>query len=379
MGSTPGIAANAPEIAYFREYTTLADTGVVKFWNNTIYGGFYATQQFQSAGALPAGDEMKNNIFYMLPISIAVYDLSNGNLTTPANVSNNLVFAPSNNLRVSCAQTAAIGAVRGTTSKSAGLNYFEVQLGYVYAGGDSTFGIANSSQLLSNWIGQSLNGIGYWWSSGNVYINGTVQTTIFTSSPGDVVAVADDRTHGKIWFKNLTKATGWNNAAIGSQDPANNIGGISTSTLSAGPYFIAQSFNSSGDYSILNAGGSPFVGTIPVGFSAWGASTTWNPADIGAPATLTSPIANVSGVGFETFATWQAAGYDAGGVNSDPQFYNAGVDFHQIPTSPTINAGATIATVTTDFDGVARPAGSAYDIGAYEYLKRRYLPLLGAP
>lgn len=36
-------------------------------------------------------------------------------------------------------------------------------------------------------------------------------------------------------------------------------------------------------------------------------------------------------------------------------------------------------TVTDDFDGVARPQGSAYDIGAYEFVnnQQQNLPLLG--
>jgi hypothetical protein len=42
-------------------------------------------------------------------------------------------------------------------------------------------------------------------------------------------------------------------------------------------------------------------------------------------------------------------------------------DFHQIATSPTINAGLTDSlTGTTDFEGTARPQGAAMDIGAYE-------------
>jgi hypothetical protein len=36
-------------------------------------------------------------------------------------------------------------------------------------------------------------------------------------------------------------------------------------------------------------------------------------------------------------------------------------------SSPAKDAGTTIATVTNDYDGVSRPQGGAYDIGAYEY------------
>jgi hypothetical protein len=41
-------------------------------------------------------------------------------------------------------------------------------------------------------------------------------------------------------------------------------------------------------------------------------------------------------------------------------------DFHLKAGAPCIDAGTTIASVTTDFAGVKRPQGAAYDIGAYE-------------
>lgn len=44
-------------------------------------------------------------------------------------------------------------------------------------------------------------------------------------------------------------------------------------------------------------------------------------------------------------------------------------DFHLRPDSPAIDAGAPIPSVTTDFDGVKRPQGKGYDIGAYEFVQ----------
>lgn len=50
-----------------------------------------------------------------------------------------------------------------------------------------------------------------------------------------------------------------------------------------------------------------------------------------------------------------------------PIFTNeAGADYTVPSTSPAINAGTTIAAVTNDLLGVARPQGAAYDQGAYE-------------
>jgi parallel beta-helix repeat protein len=56
------------------------------------------------------------------------------------------------------------------------------------------------------------------------------------------------------------------------------------------------------------------------------------------------------------------------GSSYNPLFVNAAAaDFHLQSSSPAINAGTLLALVATDFDGVSRPQGGAYDIGAYEY------------
>src|SRR2546427_12298046 len=52
----------------------------------------------------------------------------------------------------------------------------------------------------------------------------------------------------------------------------------------------------------------------------------------------------------------------------NPQFVNLATgNFHLQPGSPLIDKGTTLSQVTNDYDGVARPQGSAYDIGAFEY------------
>jgi len=54
-------------------------------------------------------------------------------------------------------------------------------------------------------------------------------------------------------------------------------------------------------------------------------------------------------------------------LSQDPLFVNAaGNDYHVQSTSPAINRGTTLTQVTTDLDGVTRPQGAGYDLGAYE-------------
>jgi len=56
-------------------------------------------------------------------------------------------------------------------------------------------------------------------------------------------------------------------------------------------------------------------------------------------------------------------------MDIDPRFVNTtNRDFHLQANSTAINAGVTLREVPDDFDGVARPQGMAYDIGAYEFI-----------
>jgi Right handed beta helix region/Protein of unknown function (DUF1565) len=66
--------------------------------------------------------------------------------------------------------------------------------------------------------------------------------------------------------------------------------------------------------------------------------------------------------GRDTFADYNLVG------STDPKFVNAAAhDFRLQANSPAIDAGTTLKEVTTDCDGVRRPQGKAYDMGAYEY------------
>jgi hypothetical protein len=73
----------------------------------------------------------------------------------------------------------------------------------------------------------------------------------------------------------------------------------------------------------------------------------------------------------QTLAQWaQSSGQDRHSLIAAPAalFLNAaGNDYHLVATSPARDAGITRAEVPNDRDGVGRPVGTAYDIGAYEF------------
>ncbi|MFO1152046.1 MAG: DUF4082 domain-containing protein [Rhodospirillales bacterium] len=86
------------------------------------------------------------------------------------------------------------------------------------------------------------------------------------------------------------------------------------------------------------------------------------------PGTGTGYVSDYNFVTSSSYGTLSGSN-EAHGINGgNPQLVNAGArDFHLLSSSPAINRGMTITGLTTDKDGVTRPQGSAYDMGAFEY------------
>jgi parallel beta-helix repeat protein len=78
-----------------------------------------------------------------------------------------------------------------------------------------------------------------------------------------------------------------------------------------------------------------------------------------------SSVAYYNSLGYATLAAWQATGYDSLSISADP-LCGGGWNPHLKAGSPCINAGDTIAGITTDIDGDSRTSDWP-DIGADEY------------
>jgi hypothetical protein len=65
-------------------------------------------------------------------------------------------------------------------------------------------------------------------------------------------------------------------------------------------------------------------------------------------------------------------------TGTDPEFVDsASGNFYLADSSPAINSGKTVAWLTVDYAGTARPQGAKYDIGAYEFIDSGVTPFKG--
>jgi hypothetical protein len=78
------------------------------------------------------------------------------------------------------------------------------------------------------------------------------------------------------------------------------------------------------------------------------------------------------GTTFYTLSQWQSLGHDPHSfvATLSSLFVNPSAnDYRLLATSPAVDAGQTLPSVTTDIEGTPRPQGTAWDIGCYEYPK----------
>ena len=160
--------------------------------------------------------------------------------------------------------------VRGTSGKTIGATgkfYLEIISGPQTNNG-IIWGFCNASQSLINYIGSTAaDGFGFQSLTGDCYgVSGSWQAS---SKRGEIIQLAIDVDANLVWAR-TDRSTNWNNS--GTANPATGTGGKSFSTMT-GTAYPAISLNGSSttdtNWGTINAGGFPFAGTIPSGFSAW--------------------------------------------------------------------------------------------------------------
>lgn len=147
--------------------------------------------------------------------------------------------------------------VKGTSSRSVGLLYFEVKQVAATAG---TPGLGNAAGNVGSWVGSDGNSRGFDGSSGLSYTSGTSSGSAGVGSiaSGDVLGVAVNFTSGKCWFSK--------NGAFGSgQNPVTQSGGFS---LPSGALFIMVAGGSGASFQIATETYALSYAP-PAGFSPW--------------------------------------------------------------------------------------------------------------
>lgn len=189
---------------------------------------------------------------------VATTTWDNSNKGTNTNLTNGFLTA-------TATAVATFTNARSIASSSTGLKYWEIHVDN--NAGFIEIGFCNSTASLNNYLGNDLNGIGYV-PSGTVTLNNNFAfATIQSYAAGDTICCAFDMGNKKLWFRK--NGGNWNNDVIANQDPANNIGGISTSTMNAGPYFPAWTGHNLNEAATANFGGSAYAQTVPSGYGNW--------------------------------------------------------------------------------------------------------------
>jgi len=116
-----------------------------------------------------------------------------------------------------------------------------------------------SSQSLTNYIGNSTNGWGYYQTNGNKVYNGTETSYGASFTTNDVIGVALDMDNGKVWFR---KNGTWQNSGDPSAGTGEAFSGLS------GTIYAMVSIYYHGDSITANFGASAFRDSAPSGFNS---------------------------------------------------------------------------------------------------------------
>jgi len=182
-----------------------------------------------------------------------------------------------NNLTATCNSATVEPQVRSIATRPLGASKVHVEFTITHASAateNMALGIASRAEhTFSNYLGNSENrSIGIWpkTANTNVYLN-AVATNLGSmgGTSGAVYAMEVDFSAQKIWFKNVTAATGWNNDIIANQNPATATGGISFATMGGSPFCICVEVQALNDAVTINTGATAFATTPSTGFVPW--------------------------------------------------------------------------------------------------------------
>jgi hypothetical protein len=166
------------------------------------------------------------------------------------------------NLTLTYTSGTSFQSVRATSSHSSGKYYFEVTV--TSEANNTVIGLANANYVTTNGlIYNSLDSVGYR-EDGLVQTNNGPLTTVQTWGD-NTISVAVDLGTQLLWLR--VDNGNWNNS--GTASPATGTGGISISSLNAGPFFPAVALHDTTETNTANFGATAYAQSVPAGFGNW--------------------------------------------------------------------------------------------------------------
>lgn len=166
------------------------------------------------------------------------------------------------NMRVTISENAW-RSVRSFDTHASGRYYYEVLVEQIFSS-FAAAGVANSTAVLSTYIGANVNGVSLV-TNGSFFYNGasTPQTPALTN--GDTICVAIDIDAKLIWYRKNDEA--WLPYVDGGETPSSFEGGLNSRV--SGNVFIGLSVQSVIDQLLLRTAAADFAYTVPTGFLPW--------------------------------------------------------------------------------------------------------------
>jgi uncharacterized protein YmfQ (DUF2313 family) len=166
------------------------------------------------------------------------------------------------------------GNVLATAHAPSGKFYYEFTANLVNNDG---IGLANATEARDNVVGSTANSLANNMAAQWVFNGANLATSGVTLTTGHVYAMAIDVTNQLAWCKDLTAGGNWNQNS--SANPATGVGGASFAGITGDIYPCFGVYWTNGQYT-ANFGATAYTGTLPSGYTNWGATTTVSYAPI---------------------------------------------------------------------------------------------------
>jgi len=156
---------------------------------------------------------------------------------------------------------------RSPSFRNFGRYYFEVTQIGTSNFGSAGAGIATAAATAADTVAGTPVNCAIVQMGGEIFSDGADSgKTLGVIGTPNAIGVAVDFTAQKIWFR-IAPSGNWNGDP--TANPATNVGGISFTTYATGALSPVAGWNGgSAATAVLNAGNAPFVGTVPLGFTA---------------------------------------------------------------------------------------------------------------